>query len=68
MNAQLKEQEAAELMARHGIDRVEIIQYRFKGWRYTNLRDAVAQAERSASTQQGRAEQRLHAPCVSPPS
>ena len=48
------EQEATELMTRHGIVRVQAIQYRYKNWRYSNLSDAVAQAERDASKQPGR--------------
>jgi hypothetical protein len=35
-------------MARYSIVRVQAVQYRYKAWRYTNLRDAVAQAERDA--------------------
>jgi hypothetical protein len=50
------EQEATELMTRHGIVRVQAIQYRYKNWRYSNLSDAVAQAERDASKQPGRAD------------
>jgi hypothetical protein len=40
------EQEVAELMARHGIARVQAVQYRYKSWRYSNLSEgakAVAQ-------------------------
>lgn len=56
MNLPPAEQEVAELMARHGIVRVQAIQYRYKDWRYSSLRDAVAQAERDASTRPDRAE------------
>lgn len=48
MNERPTDQEVAELMARHSIVRVQAVQYRYKAWRYTNLRDAVAQAERDA--------------------
>lgn len=51
MNSQTTDQNAAELMAKHGIVRIEAVQYRYKTWRYTNLHDAVAQAERDASPQ-----------------
>jgi hypothetical protein len=43
------ETETAELIAKHGITRVQAVQYRYKSWRYSNLQDAVAQAERDAS-------------------
>ena len=56
MNSQPTEHEAAELMTRHGIIRVQAVQYRYKNWRYSNLRDAVAQAERDASAQPDRAD------------
>jgi hypothetical protein len=51
VTSQPTDQQAAELMARHGIVRVQAVQYRYKSWRYTNLRDAVAQAERDASAE-----------------
>ncbi|MBA2920989.1 hypothetical protein GON01_09270 [Sphingomonas sp. MAH-20] len=51
MNLQPTEHEAADLMTRHGITRVQAVQYRYKSWRYSNLSDAVAQAERDASAQ-----------------
>lgn len=51
MTAQFTEQEAAELMASYGIVRVEAIQYGYKDWRYSNPRDAVAQAERDTRIQ-----------------
>jgi len=43
------EAEAAELMARFGIARIPADQYHYKGWRYSSLRDAVAQAKRDVS-------------------
>ena len=49
MNQQPTDQDAAELMARHGIIRVETVQYRYKTWRYTHLSDAVVQAARDTS-------------------
>jgi hypothetical protein len=56
VNSQLTDQDAAELMTRHGIVCVPAVQYRYKNWRYSNLRDAVAQAERDTSTQPDRAQ------------
>ena len=40
----------AELMARHGITRVPSFHYRYREWRYSNLKDAVAQARRDAAS------------------
>lgn len=51
MITQPSEREAAELMAKHGIVRMQAVQYLYKSWRYTNLRDAVAQAERDSSAE-----------------
>ena len=42
------ETEAAELMSRLGIVRVPADQFHYKGFRYTRLADAVAQARRDA--------------------
>lgn len=42
--------EADELMARYGITRVPADQFHYKSWRYSNLSDAVAQAERDGLT------------------
>lgn len=41
--------EAIELMARHGITRVPADQYHYKAFRYSNLGDALAQARRDTS-------------------
>jgi hypothetical protein len=38
--------EMLEMMTRLGIARVPADRYRYKHWHYTNLADAVAQAER----------------------
>lgn len=38
--------EAAEDMAKYGITRVPVDYFHFGGFRYTNLKDAVAQAKR----------------------
>jgi hypothetical protein len=38
--------EAAEEMAKYGITRVPIDYFHYKGYRYTNLDDAIAQAKR----------------------
>ena len=42
-----------EAMSRYGITNVPVDSFRYRGYRYTNLNDAVAQAERDgfASTQ-----------------
>jgi hypothetical protein len=56
VKSQLTDQEVAELMTRHGIVCVPAVQYGYKSWRYSNLSDAVAQAERDASTQPDRAD------------
>jgi hypothetical protein len=56
MNSSPTEEIAAELMARHHITRAQVVQYRYKAWRYSNLADAVAQAERDAATSQARRE------------
>ncbi len=37
----------AALLARHGIERVPAHHFRVDGYRYANLADAVAQAERT---------------------
>lgn len=42
----------SELMARCGITRVPVNQYHYKGWRYSNLADAIAQARRDVETSQ----------------
>ena len=38
--------EQAELMKRYGISRVPADQFGYKAFRYSNLRDAIAQAKR----------------------
>ena len=38
--------EATEEMAKYGITRVPIDYFHYKGYRYTNLDDAIAQAKR----------------------
>ena len=38
--------EATEKMAKYGITRVPVDYFHYKEFRYTNLKDAVAQAER----------------------
>jgi len=38
--------EEAEIMTKYGIIRVPADQFRYKVYRYSNLRDAVAQARR----------------------
>jgi hypothetical protein len=38
-------QEAAEEMAKYGITRVPVDYFHYEGFRYTNLKDAVAQAK-----------------------
>lgn len=42
----LVESEEIGMMATYGITRVPVDYYHFKEFRYTNLRDAVAQARR----------------------
>lgn len=42
--------EAVDLMRRLGIKRVPADQFHYKGFRYTRLADAVAQAQRDAAT------------------
>jgi hypothetical protein len=49
ISPQMNETEAAASMTRHGIIRAYAVQYRYKDWRYSNLADAIAQAERDAS-------------------
>jgi len=44
------EADEAVLMARYGIVRVPADEYRLGEWRYSNLRDALAQARRIAAT------------------
>jgi hypothetical protein len=46
--------ERAEL-ARLGITVVTVDQYHYKAFRYTNMRDAIAEAERDASAERGKA-------------
>ena len=48
MSDQISSEEAGEieLMARHGITRRSVHQYRYKFWRYARLADAIAQAKR----------------------
>ena len=41
--------EAAEIMTKYGITRVPADQFRYKTYRYSNLRGAVAQAKRDQS-------------------
>ena len=50
----------AAMMAQYGIVRVPVEQFHYKGWRYSSLRDAVAQAKRisAESSQEGAAAQR----------
>ena len=43
------ETEAVDLMARLGIKRVPADQFHYKGFRYTRLADAVAQAQQDAA-------------------
>jgi len=38
--------EATELMAKYGITRIPADEFRYKSFRYSSLRDAVAQARR----------------------
>jgi hypothetical protein len=42
--------EATEEMAKYGITRVPIDYFHYKGYRYTNLDDAIAQAKREHTT------------------
>jgi len=42
----LSDTEQAELMKRYGISRVPADQFGYKAFRYSNLRDAIAQAKR----------------------
>jgi len=39
----------AALMAQYGITRVRADKFHFGEWRYSNLRDAIAQARRAAA-------------------
>ena len=43
----------AEEMAKHGIKRVPVDYFHYKQFRYTNLNDAIAQAERDSDRQSG---------------
>jgi hypothetical protein len=56
MNSSPTEEIATELMARHHITRAQVVQYRYKAWRYSNLADAVVQAERDAASSPPRRE------------
>jgi hypothetical protein len=40
------EREAVDQMAQHGITRVPVDYFHFRGFRYTNLEDAIAEATR----------------------
>jgi hypothetical protein len=42
------ENAAAELMSAHGIRRIQVDYFHYRSFRYTNLADAVAQADRDA--------------------
>jgi hypothetical protein len=42
------DQASAELMTAHGITRVPVDYFHYKSFRYTNLADAIAQANRDA--------------------
>jgi len=44
--------EDAEMMKKYGITRVPVEYFRYGEFRYTNLKDAIAQAERSRSQSQ----------------
>ncbi|QTH21962.1 hypothetical protein HRJ34_00010 [Rhizorhabdus wittichii] len=48
------DKERAEVMSRHGIREVLTAQYLYKGYRYTHLSDAVAQATRDSTRDPGR--------------
>ena len=56
--------EAAQEMARYGITRVPVDYFHYGEFRYTNLKDAVAQA--SVSNAQRRARDRWSAPGLAP--
>jgi len=43
----------AALLARYGIERVPVDQFRVDGYRYSSLPDAVAQARRSRAANDG---------------
>jgi hypothetical protein len=43
----LTDSEATELMAKYGINRIPVDEFRYKSFRYSSLRDAVAQAMRA---------------------
>lgn len=45
--ADMSAADEAALLARHGIERVPADQFRVDGYRYGNLADAIAQAERA---------------------
>ena len=45
-NSSIPTDSAAELMAKYGITRVPADQFHYKDYRYSKLRDAVAQAKR----------------------
>jgi len=42
----LTDSEATELMAKYGINRIPVDEFRYKAFRYSSLRDDVAQAKR----------------------
>ena len=44
-----REGDAAEVMTRFGITRVPVDIFHYKSFRYTNLEDAIAQANRDAA-------------------
>jgi len=56
------DQSRADEMTKYGITRVPIDYYYYRTFRYTNLGDAIAQAERefAASSSSGPAETRSH--------
>lgn len=45
------DQDAADAMALYGIVRVPVDYFHYKGYRYTSLKDAIAQAIRNAPPQ-----------------
>ena len=42
----LTDSDATELMAKYGINRIPVDEFRYKAFRYSSLRDDVAQAKR----------------------
>lgn len=53
------EQDGNDEMARYGITRVPVDYFHYKGFRYTALEDAVAEAKRHAALQDPRERTRL---------